>query len=122
MINGIKNNDGAWVVGPAWAKISAILSGIISAAFLAWAGVVWDASSKVRESMSELSIITAQTAVHVERIRDDIHQIREEYRDHARKPSHTEASRQLMRLEERVEELRKRLGTGNDRSGHALSR
>jgi len=63
----------------AWGKIAAVLASIVSAGFLAWAAVVWNATTDIRAIMWLMSDKMTKISAQVEGLRfglDRHHEIR----------------------------------------------
>jgi len=98
-------------MGPApfWAKVSAALSMIVCAGFLAWAGVVWSASQRLQNLLFEQgNVIASNTAILAAQSRKLL-ELQVDQNSHERRPWHNEAGNYLSRIEAELKALRQSL-------------
>lgn len=76
-------------------KGTTIVLGVLSVAFMAWAGVVWSLGQATIAKQTEILVKLATVEASLSEIKKDINQ-------HMNRPWHNEAGEALIRLQEQV--------------------
>ena len=94
-----------------WLKITAGLLSLLTAAFMAWAGVIWSAWQDVSDTLFDIHAGMQVAVVEIENIKKDLHK-------HETRPWHDQAGQAHSQSRREIDVIRERLDNIEKHNDH----